>query len=206
MKKIIKIIFNIILFIILNSNVYASSIGIKMDISQKEISQDEIQVQVSIANLEEIEEGINAYSGELNFNKDELELVEINSEESWNMPIYNKEKSADGKIKIVATANQFVKDKKIFNVIFYKKSKKSDYNIQINDLEVATKIDGQTVKLTSEEKQEKTENIILQNEMNKKDKNSIWKILLLIFCIGLLLILLLIIKNKRYINKKEGDK
>mgnify|MGYP000481246943 CR=1 FL=1 len=206
MKKIIKIIFNIILFIILNSNVYASSIGIKMDISQKEISQDEIQVQVSIANLEEIEEGINAYSGELNFNKDELELVEINSEEGWNMPIYNKEKSADGKIKIVATANQFVKDKKIFNVIFYKKSKKSDYNIQINDLEVATKIDGQTVKLTSEEKQEKTENIILQNEMNKKDKNSIWKILLLIFCIGLLLILLLIIKNKRYINKKEGDK
>ena len=198
MKKIIKIIFNIILFIILNSNVYASSIGIKMDISQKEISQDEIQVQVSIANLEEIEEGINAYSGELNFNKDELELVEINSEEGWNMPIYNKEKSADGKIKIVA--------KKIFNVIFYKKSKKSDYNIQINDLEVATKIDGQTVKLTSEEKQEKTENIILQNEMNKKDKNSIWKILLLIFCIGLLLILLLIIKNKRYINKKEGDK
>lgn len=177
-----------------------------MDISQKEISQDEIQVQVSIANLEEIEEGINAYSGELNFNKDELELVEINSEEGWNMPIYNKEKSADGKIKIVATANQFVKDKKIFNVIFYKKSKKSDYNIQINDLEVATKIDGQTVKLTSEEKQEKTENIILQNEMNKKDKNSIWKILLLIFCIGLLLILLLIIKNKRYINKKEGDK
>ena len=206
MKKIIKIIFNIILFIILNSNVYASSIGIKMDISQKEISQDEIQVQVSIANLEEIEEGINAYSGELNFNKDELELVEINSEEGWNMPIYNKEKSADGKIKIVATANQFVKDKKIFNVIFYKKSKKSDYNIQINDLEVATKIDGQTVKLTSEEKQEKTKNIILQNEMNKKDKNSIWKILLLIFCIGLLLILLLIIKNKRYINKKEGDK
>ena len=206
MKKIIKIIFNIILFIILNSNVYASSIGIKMDISQKEISQDEIQVQVSIANLEEIEEGINAYSGELNFNKDELELVEINSEEGWNMPIYNKEKSADGKIKIVATENQFVKDKKIFNVIFYKKSKKSDYNIQINDLEVATKIDGQTVKLTSEEKQEKTENIILQNEMNKKDKNSIWKILLLIFCIGLLLILLLIIKNKRYINKKEGDK
>ena len=206
MKKIIKIIFNIILFIILNSNVYASSIGIKMDISQKEISQDEIQVQVSIANLEEIEEGINAYSGELNFNNDELELVEINSEEGWNMPIYNKEKSADGKIKIVATANQFVKDKKIFNVIFYKKSKKSDYNIQINDLEVATKIDGQTVKLTSEEKQEKTENIILQNEMNKKDKNSIWKILLLIFCIGLLLILLLIIKNKRYINKKEGDK
>lgn len=206
MKKIIKIIFNIILFIILNSNVYASSIGIKMDISQKEISQDEIQVQVSIANLEEIEEGINAYSGELNFNKDELELVEINSEEGWNMPIYNKEKSADGKIKIVATANQFVKDKKIFNVIFYKKSKKSYYNIQINDLEVATKIDGQTVKLTSEEKQEKTENIILQNEMNKKDKNSIWKILLLIFCIGLLLILLLIIKNKRYINKKEGDK
>ena len=69
MKKIIKIIFNIILFIILNSNVYASSIGIKMDISQKEISQDEIQVQVSIANLEEIEEGINAYSGELNFNR-----------------------------------------------------------------------------------------------------------------------------------------
>ena len=206
MKKIIKIIFNIILFIILNSNVYASSIGIKMDISQKEISQDEIQVQVSIANLEEIEEGFNAYSGELTFNKDELELVEINSEEGWNMPIYNKEKSADGKIKIVATANQFVKDKKIFNVIFYKKSKKSDYNIQINDLEVATKIDGQTVKLTSEEKQEKTENIILQNEMNKKDKNSIWKILLLIFCIGLLLILLLIIKNKRYINKKEGDK
>lgn len=206
MKKIIKIIFNIILFIILNSNVYASSIRIKMDISQKEISQNEIQVQVSIANLEEIEEGINAYSGELNFNKDELELVEINSEEGWNMPIYNKEKSADGKIKIVATANQFVKDKKIFNVIFYKKSKKSDYNIQINDLEVATKIDGQTVKLTSEEKQEKTENIILQNEMNKKDKNSIWKILLLIFCIGLLLILLLIIKNKRYINKKEGDK
>ena len=71
MKKIIKIIFNIILFIILNSNVYVSSIGIKMNISQKELSKDEIQVQLSIANLEEKEEGINAYSGELNFNKDE---------------------------------------------------------------------------------------------------------------------------------------
>ena len=111
MKKIVLISAIIIsLIILISSSVYAKELTVSTDINKTELEDNKIKVEITITGLKNLGDGINAYSGVLNFDEEVLELIEVKAENEWNPPAYNEKTLEDGKTKIVATANKFIKE------------------------------------------------------------------------------------------------
>lgn len=215
-KYISIITISIIILLFMNLNVYALETRqiempeIRISIEQKELQDNKLQVDINIAVMENIEDGINAYSGELNFNSEELEIVEMKGTEKWNSPTYGNKTLQEGKTKIVSTSNQFLKEEgPIFSVIFKKKIDKSNYDIKFINFEVAAKINDETVKVkeniqTSDiVEEEMTENNI-QPELEDTNKQKVGTIIAPIVVIVLLIIGILSIGFGIY--RKKGGK
>lgn len=196
MKKLLKIgiIINIVLLIIFaNISTYASTVdttnsSAKSEILIDNVGENQIQVTVSINNLVNIGEGINAYVGILDFNSNELEFVEFKNVNNWNNPSY---KILDNQIKVVSTSNKFLKeDSTIFQIIFNKKVSKDSYNIQISKLELAAKVNNETIK------------VMTNTENTKEDITSVVsnnsQTMIIIICliiIALIVIIYIILKK-----------
>ena len=105
--KFINIIIMSIMVIMFQTPIFANETTVKTSINQVD-EDNRIKVEVSIQTLENIGEGINAYSGILKFNSKELNLIDIKSEGIWNTPVYNKETIETGEVKVVATTNHLL--------------------------------------------------------------------------------------------------
>lgn len=150
-KNTISIGFIIIVVVLLNSYTYATNSKITTTLNQKEENDGTIQVEVNILEMENIGEGINAYSGQLSFNTNQLTLMKLEGVNNWNTPLYNEESAKKGNTKIVATSNNFTKNiGTIFVATFEKKTNVVVDKVEFNDFEVASKIDGKTVKVTEQ--------------------------------------------------------
>ena len=175
MKKIVNIITMILIIILcslININVYATDANVKTEIQQQTIEENQLEVVVSMSELENIGQGINAYSGILNFDTDELEFVSISNGENWNNPVYNEEEIENGKLKVVATSNDFINQGGVlFTLTFNIKQVKEEYNINFEEFEVAAKIDGETVKVSEGSIAENTETAI--PETNNSQNNDL---------------------------------
>ena len=144
------------LFLVLgNNNVYATSASIETKLEEQVIEGDKLEISINISKLNNAGDGINAYSGTLSFDTNELEFVEIQNGEGWNSPVYNEEGTKEGNVKIAATSNQFInQETELCKVIFNIKEKKDTYDVNFKEFETAAKIDGKTVKVTDDNVQE----------------------------------------------------
>ena len=212
MKKIVNIITMILIIILcslININVYATDANVKTEIQQQTIEENQLEVVVSMSELENIGQGINAYSGILNFDTDELEFVSISNGENWNNPVYNEEEIENGKLKVVATSNDFINQGGVlFTLTFNIKQVKEEYNINFEEFEVAAKIDGETVKVSEGSIAENTETAIPETNNSQNNDNAETKqinntnLVIAIIC-GVIIILVLIFGF--WSSKKNGS-
>ena len=144
------------LFLVLgNNNVYATSASVETKLEEQVVEGDKLEISINISKLNNAGDGINAYSGTLSFDTNELEFVEIQNGEGWNSPVYNEEGTKEGNVKITATSNQFInQETELCKVIFNIKENKDTYDVNFKEFEAAAKIDGKTVKVTEDNVQE----------------------------------------------------
>lgn len=176
MKKIIK--FGIIICIVLciisiNAITYASTNNIDSPyIKSETIVNDignQIQVTLKLSDFANIGEGINAYTGFMKFNANELEFVEFTNVNNWNNPTY---KISGNEMKIVSTSNKFLKeDSVIFKAVFNKKVNKDTYDIEISNLELAAKVNDKTIKVLANA--QITENIEHTAKVDEKNPQNV---------------------------------
>lgn len=192
MKKIIKfgIILSVVLIVIAaNISIYAAAENTnipsaKTEITINNIEESQIQVTVGLSDLTNIGEGVNAYTGILEYNSDELEFVKFINVNNWNNPTY---KILDNEIKVVSTSNKFLKeDNIVFKAVFNKKVNKNTYNVQMSKLELAAKINNETLKVVAN-----TENI-----KNIEPANNSMKILMSVIVVAVILVIIFIISKK----------
>ena len=192
MKKIIK--FGIILSIVLilisaNISIYAAAENTnipsaKTEIIINNIEENQIQVTVGLSDLTNIGEGVNAYAGILAYNSDELELVEFINVNNWNNPTY---KILDNEIKVVSTSNKFLKEENIlFEAVFNKKVNKNTYDVHMSKLELAAKINNETLKVVAN----------AENIKNTELANTSMKILISVIFVVIILVVIYIISKK----------
>ena len=202
-KKISLIFYLLVLIISINTINLASDMETKESpyveskIETTDLENDKLEASVIIKNFKSIGDGVNAYTGILCYDDSELELEEITSEGDWNSPIYkvmNNGKSA----KVVATSNEYLNEEgKIFTAIFRKKVNKGNYNIEIKDLELATKIDGMTQKVeVTNPKDVKTENKI-------KSDNTIKNIVIILSIILIIVVVITIVSEIKIKGAKK---
>lgn len=142
-------------FIFVNNNVYATSASVETKLEEQVVEGDKLEISINISKLNNAGDGINAYSGTLSFDTNELEFVEIQNGEGWNSPVYNEEGTKEGNVKIAATSNQFInQETELCKVIFNIKENKDTYDVNFKEFEAAAKIDGKTVKVTDDNVQE----------------------------------------------------
>ena len=142
-------------FIFVNNNVYATSASVETKLEEQVVEGDKLEISINISKLNNAGDGINAYSGTLSFDTNELEFVEIQNGEGWNSPVYNEEGTKEGNVKITATSNQFInQETELCKVIFNIKENKDTYDVNFKEFEAAAKIDGKTVKVTDDNVQE----------------------------------------------------
>lgn len=177
MKKITKfgIIISIVFYIIsLSVGTFASTNNIdspyvKSETIVNDIGNNQIQVTLKLSDFANIGEGINAYTGFMKFNTNELEFVEFMNVNNWNNPTY---KISGNEIKIVSTSNKFLKeDSEIFKAVFNKKVNKDKYDIEISNLELAAKVNDKTIKVPANT--QTTENIEYTEKVDKKNPQKV---------------------------------
>ena len=177
MKKITKfgIIISIVFYIIsLSVGTFASTNNIdspyvKSETIVNDIGNNQIQVTLKLSDFANIGEGINAYTGFMKFNTNELEFVEFINVNNWNNPTY---KISGNEIKIVSTSNKFLKeDSEIFKAVFNKKVNKDKYDIEISNLELAAKVNDKTIKVPANT--QTTENIEYTEKVDKKNPQKV---------------------------------
>lgn len=177
MKKITKfgIIISIVFYIIsLSVGTFASTNNIdspyvKSETIINDIGNNQIQVTLKLSNFANIGEGINAYTGFMKFNTNDLEFVEFMNVNNWNNPTY---KISGNEMKIVSTSNKFLKeDSEIFKAVFNKKVNKDKYDIEISNLELAAKVNDKTIKVPANT--QTTENIEYTEKVDKKNPQKV---------------------------------
>lgn len=177
MKKIIKfgIIISIVLCIIsISAITYATTNNtdspyVKSETIVNDIENNQIQVTLKLSNFANVGEGINAYTGFMKFNANELEFVEFINVSNWNNPTY---KISGNEMKVVSTSNKFLKeDGVIFKAVFNKKVNKDKYDIEISNLELAAKVNDKTIKVLANA--QTTENIEHTEKVNEKNPQKV---------------------------------
>lgn len=166
MKKVIRIFVMLMALNIFVASYYQvlaqTSMRMKASLEPKTINTgDEIEVQLSIDDLNEIGDGVNAYVLTLNFNREQFEFIRAEGQNNWNSPMYNQQSLETGKIKMAATRPSFVKEKSEFLTITLKSKQNftssNVLDISIIDTSFAAKIDGETVKINIPELKIETE-------------------------------------------------
>ena len=206
-KKIVVMCMAILLILLVSGISYAANPVFKTTLSKKKLNNTEIEVEVSVSKLENIGNGFNAYSGELVFNSKELSLISLKGTNEWNTPTYNVEKAKDGKTKVVATSNQFVKNTGSIFVATFKNISGADLdsiNIEFKNAEIAAKINGETIKIneikdvtTGESASEKQASVIVDDNANAISLQPV--------IIGLTVLLIVVIILAVISKKKGGE-
>lgn len=198
MKRILNIgiILSIVFLIFFtNKSIYATTENSNTPSAKKEIvidnvGENQIQVTVKLNELTNIGEGVNAYTGILEYNSDELEFVEFINVNNWNNPTY---KILDNEIKVVSTSNEFLKeDNIIFKAIFNKKVNKNAYDVQMSKLELAAKINNETLKV----------DVNTENIKDIETVNNSMKIVMSMIVVAVIILLVIFIIYK----KNKGGK
>ena len=126
----------------LNINVVADKSNLK--------SGEEIIFSMSLSNMEEIDEGVNAYILTLNYNTEQFDFVKAEGANNWNAPMYNTNTISTGKIKFVSTISNFTKDENEFLKITLKAKQQlsnNDIDITIDNISFAAKVNSETSKV-----------------------------------------------------------
>lgn len=133
MKKIIVL--GLILFITISMviNVYAvSTFEMSLQSSKNEVTKgDEFEVDVKISNIQ-MDKGIIALGGRIEYDKDSLELIKLEGQNSWATPSYNEN---NGKFA-TDRGDYGTGDETIFKIIF-KVKEESQKNVVITLVEAS---------------------------------------------------------------------
>lgn len=155
MKKLLQygITIAIILFMMpLNIYSYANenetqNPSVKYEIESQNLDNNQLEVLVKLTDLKNIGEGVNALTANIAFDSENLEFTKFEQVDNWNMPV---SKVNGNTIKIATTSSNFIdKENTAIKVIFNKKNNKDNYEVKISDLELAAKVDGNTVKVVA---------------------------------------------------------
>ncbi len=134
MKKIMKItsLLAMIICIALSGSVYAANINCDLSITtpKNEYAKgEEFIASVNLSNVSS-EQGIIAFQGTLEYDKNSLTLIEMSGKNSWESPIdgasYNKDNG-----KIVITRNQLTKNNEVVFEMKFKVNDNSASNVSI---------------------------------------------------------------------------
>ena len=206
-KKRILTLFIVLIIMMLNYHTYCSDLKISTNLQQLETDSKTVEVKVGVTDILGTY-GINAYSGELIFNPNQLELVRIEGTNIWNAPSYNEENAKEGSTKVVSTTNQFTKEYgNLFTAIFNKKTNNKLDEVKFSNFEAAAKVDGKTIKVkedTVEEKVETTENELNDNVNNNNGVKIIIIGIIVAICFLLICLCMLNKKTEKGENKNEN--
>lgn len=145
MKKIIILSLVLFITIITITNVYAaSSFEMKLKPSKNEVAKNEEFVVEGIISKIEMDKGIIALGGELEYDKDSLELIKFEGAENWATPSYYDQS------KKFATdrADRTTSDESVFKITFKVKDQSKD-TINISLPTVSASNGKDEVKLTN---------------------------------------------------------
>lgn len=177
MKKILSIliIFFIFFCYLFISEVNASTeIQIQGELDKKTVKQgEEINLTLSIKDLINIGQGVNAYSLDINYIVNDFDFVKVEGKNNWNTPTYNKKLLEEGKLKLVATNPNFCKENNSFLKVTLKAKKDFNTNISkinVTNIKFAVKINGTTSKLSVPDFEVK-----VAEEDNKTEVNNQYK-------------------------------
>lgn len=209
MKKIINVFFCLLFILQINYTFATTTLDANLKIDKSVIDANEIiNLSIGINNIQETEEGINAFIGTLNFDSTKFELVEIEGMNGWNNPAYNLENSKTGITKIAMTKNSFSKKNgDIAKIVLKAKKDINDYSeIGITNMSAATKVNEKTEKILLNDQivkinDEKLENNIVTEE-NKKNNNinknfAIWIVIVILILIVIISTIIGFYKFKR---------
>ena len=184
MKKVTNILIVAIFFLFFllyhNQVLAKTSITMKADLENKIIKkEDEVTVNLSLQDFQEIGDGINAYILMFEFNTEQLDFVKVQGQNGWNTPVYNQNTLDTGKMKMAATRSTFIKENgEILKVTLKAKqnfTENSMPDIKIKNISFATKINGKILKteLSDEIELQKIESPKKQLTIDdKKEENN----------------------------------
>ena len=176
MKK-VTIFFIILLFIIsISSTVSANSnLDINVSVNKDSIHNgEEIVLSLSLSNLRELGDGVNAYVMTLHYNTSQFDFVKAEGSNSWNAPMYNNNSISTGNMKLVSTISNFTTDENEFLRITLKAKQdinNSDANVSFDNISFAAKINSKTTKILAKDIKVEFSNISNSNE-NDNSNNS----------------------------------
>lgn len=211
MKKFIRI-FAVFLCALQINYVFAvTMINANFKIDKTVINQnDEIKLTLELNEFQDIGEGINAFIGTLNFDSEKFEVINIEGGNSWNNPIFNKNTLNEGKTKIAMTKNDFSSEEgDILEITLKAKKDINDYTeLNIEDMSVAVKINGNTKKININNKKIALNEKEVVKNVSEKEQIKSNNQGIIIWCVVVCLIFLIFIATivRFFCFRKGGNK
>lgn len=181
MKKIIKLCFIVTIISIIfgiGANTYATIDGkIELNTEKSEYSKDEqVSVEVKLCNLN-ADNGIIAFVGELEYDKNNLEYLGMEGKNGWATPSYNE---ANG--KFVSDRNTYSENNEVMFQINFKVKSESAENVKIavKNIEISNGTYGTfkdattniTIKINSNTQEDNTNTNTQDTNTNTQDTNT----------------------------------
>ena len=167
----------ILLFIISISLTVSASSNLDINVSVNKDSihnGEEIVLSLSLSNLRELGDGVNAYVMTLHYDTSQFDFVKAEGSNNWNAPMYNNNSISTGNVKIVSTISNFTTDENEFLRITLKAKQdinNSDANVSFDNISFAAKINSKTTKILAKDIKVEFSNISNPNG-NDNSNNS----------------------------------
>ena len=218
-----KICFLLVVILMLGIHIDTLAFDLDTSVNTQMLQEKKMEVSLTLSNLEEYSNGINAVSGKLRYDADVFENISFTGMNNWTCA-YNNEKGNDneGKFILMTTAGNVKADTEVAKIKLTLKSDINNLQTKIKIQEIETSYQSEKIKAedkefnfiivdnaielaenNKEEKQKTTEieveNVSEKNDIlaEKKANQTRWSLLILIIIILVILIILLIIKIKR---------
>jgi len=227
MKKIVTLSLALLTVMIMITNVYAASFSAELKTDKVNLENtDEFEVEMSVLNIQD-DRGLITLGGTLEYNKNDLNLVTMDSVGEWTKPVYNE---ANGKFVMdrdgLTTNNETVikmtfkvnnKNTKNTDIILRDIiASNAEEDIEANDIKLTVKIENDTIEPgTSVDTNKGNGTITPENNANTSKPHSrpgaipyagtTTIIALIVLVAGVAVFLLVRIKMTDHAIKKQHD-
>lgn len=227
MKKIVTLSLALLTVMIMITNVYAASFSAELKTDKVNLENtDEFEVEMSVLNIQD-DRGLITLGGTLEYNKNDLNLVTMDSVGEWTKPVYNE---ANGKFVMdrdgLTTNNETVikmtfkvnnKNTKNTDIILRDIiASNAEEDIEANDIKLTVKIENNTIEPgTSVDTNKGNGTITPENNANTSKPHSrpgaipyagtTTIIALIVLVAGVAVFLLVRIKMTDHAIKKQHD-
>ena len=182
----------------------AMNVDIQLQTTTNNISNEEVfDIVLNVNNIADLGNGINAYTGTLEFDPKVIEIVNVSSMDNWNTPIYNKDTLSEGYTKIVATNNEFTNSNSNLCKIEFKLKEKVNVEktaIELKDFSVAVSVSSNIEKVTAKDsKMELSVNAVSNNSENSSSFNDgiVYILASVAILVIIIVVIFIIVKKKK---------